>query len=117
MARYRSLLYASQDETDPLTGKIRSVRVPTPMRQAYEAGRQAYQAAEQAYQARRLEATTGSDQRAVLDFSVNAAGYRRQVQAALAAWVSGGYKNEVEQLEAYLIQATGCPASDDLPAP
>lgn len=117
VTHYRSLLYTSQAETDPQTGATRLVSVPTPMRQAYEAARQAYAAAEQAYQARRLEANTSADPRAVLDFGVNAAGYRRQVQAALHAWVSGGYKNEVEQMEAYLAQVTGCPPDTDLPGP
>ncbi len=105
--QYRRLLYTKEEEIDPLTQQRRLVTAPTPMRQAYEAARQVYEAAAQHYSARRLDATTSPDQRLVLDFAQNAPLYRRQVQDALAAWISAGYKNEVEMMEAYIAQVTG----------
>lgn len=104
---YRSRLYTTKEELDPLTHQYRRVRAPTPMRQAYEDTRQAYDAAMQRYSALRLDATTSSDPRTVLDFAQNAPLYRREVQDALATWISAGYKNEVEQMEAYIAQVTG----------
>jgi hypothetical protein len=104
---YRSRLYTTQEEVDPVTHRYRQVRVPTPMRKAYEAARQAYQEAAQRYSALRLNANTSSDPRAVLDFAQNAPLYRRQVQDALATWTSAGYKLEVEMMEAYIAQVTG----------
>ena len=106
---YRRQLYTTRLETDPLTQQLRPVAVPTPMRQAYEAGKQAYEAATRLYGALRLGASTGSDAGAVLDFAQNAPLYRRQVQAALSDWIARGYKNEVEQMEAFIAQATGEP--------
>ena len=106
VAQYRHLLYTMTEETDPLTQQRRLVTAPTPMRQAYEAARQAYEAAVRRYNAQRLDANTSPDQRVVLDFAQNAPIYRRQVQDALAAWISAGYKNEVEMMEAYIAQVT-----------
>jgi hypothetical protein len=104
---YRRLLYTTEEEIDPLTSRRQWVRTPTPMRQAYEAARQAYEAAVQRYSALRLNANTSADSRAVLDFAQNAPLYRRQVQDALATWITAGYKHEVEQMEAYIAQVTG----------
>ncbi|MEJ7666896.1 MAG: hypothetical protein WKG07_49030 [Hymenobacter sp.] len=99
---YRRRLYTTTEELDPLTRQPRLVRTPTPLRQAYEAGRLAHEAAARRYQALRLEANTSNDPRTVLDFAQNAPLYRQPVQAALADWVTNGFKNEVEMMEAYL---------------
>lgn len=106
---YRRRLYTTSEETDPLTQQPRLVRSPTPLRQAYDAGRLAHEAASRRYQALRLAANTSSDPRAVLDFAQNASLYRQPVQAALADWITNGFKNEVEMMEAYIAQVAGSP--------
>lgn len=103
---YRRLLYTTTEETDPLTQQPRLVRTPTPLRQAYDAGRLAHEAASRRYQALRLAANTSSDPRTVLDFAQNAPLHRQPVQAALADWITNGFKNEVEMMEAYLARMT-----------
>ncbi len=105
--QYRRLLYTTTEETDPLTQQPRLVRTPTPLRQAYEAGKQAYEAAVQRYQALRLDATTSDDTRTVLAFAQNAPLHRLPVQEALANWTTNGFKHEVEMMEAYIAQVTG----------
>lgn len=105
--QYRCLLYTTTEETDPLTQQPRLVRAPTPMRQAYDAGKLAYEAANQRYQAQRLDANTTNDTRTVLAFAQNAPLHRQPVQAALASWITNGFKNEVEMMEAYIAQVTG----------
>ena len=104
---YRRLLYTTIEEIDPATNQPRRIVVPTPMRQAYTAGQLAYADALGRYNSLRSAANTTTDSRTVLDFAQNAPLYRRQVQDALATWISGGYKNEVEMMEAYIAQVTG----------
>lgn len=108
--QYRRLLYTTTEEIDPLTQQRRQVHTPTPMRLAYEAGKQAYEAAAQRYQDLRLDASTSDDSRTVLAFAQSAPLHRRPVQDALADWITKGFKNEVEMMEAYIAQVTGNPA-------
>ncbi|WP_223696394.1 hypothetical protein [Hymenobacter psoromatis] len=112
--QYRGLLYTTTEETDSLTQQPRLVRTPTPLRQAYDAGKLAYEAAAQRYQALRLDANTTNDPRTVLAFAQNAPLHRQPVQAAMADWLTNGFKNEVEMMEAYIAQVTGSAAASQL---
>lgn len=98
---YRSLLYTTRLETDPLTQERRLVTLPTPIRRAYAACKQAYEAAAQRYNTLRQTACPNSDTQAVLDAAM---------QTALTNWIVAGYKNEVEQMEAFIAHATGLAA-------
>ena len=98
------------EELDPLTRQPRLVRVPTPLRRAYDASRLAHEAATRHYQALRRAANTSNDPRTVLEFAQNAPCTASPVQAALADWITNGFKNEVEMMEAYLARMTGSAA-------
>lgn len=107
--KFRKLLRVTKKVKDLITDEEKEVTVDGPMIQLYNEKMQAYIAAALVYNSKRVAAqsATGVDGKAaVLDFANNAVLYRMQVKAAMDAWVSGGYKNEVDQINAYINQVT-----------
>jgi hypothetical protein len=102
IAQFRALLQATTTHTDLVTGAQTQVVGPSPMVQAYNAKMMAYRSAALTYNAARIAAQAGNDPVAVQNFAVNAAILRNQVAAAMDDWIANGYKNDYEEIVAYI---------------
>lgn len=74
----------------------------SPMVKAYKAKFAEYMDAVMIYNNKRLSAINAETQLAVQDFAVNGHLYEMQVRQALNSWVSEGYKDDVEKINAYI---------------
>lgn len=109
LEKFRQLLRTTKTVKDIVTDEEKTVVVDGPMLQAYNEKMTAYLAAALQYNAKRIaaQAATGPEGKAaVADWSNNAQLYRLQVKQAQDAWVSGGYRNEVDEINAYINQVT-----------
>ena len=105
--KFKKLLYITKEEKNLVTDEVKTVVVEGPVLAAYNEKLQAYEDAALLYNNKRLNAATSDEKQAVLDFSLNAEIYRNKVKAAMNAWTSAGYKNEVDEMQAYIAQVTG----------
>lgn len=125
---YANVLKNSQVHDTPLTPqqeekinkfrKMMTIEVPgiideniktikdSPLVAAYKAKEADYLNALTAYNNKRLSALNEESSQAIQDFAVNGEGYYRLVKSALNDWISSGYKNEYEEMIAYINQAT-----------
>lgn len=78
----------------------------SPMVKAYKTKFAEYMSAVMVYNNKRLSAINAENSLAVQDFAVNGLLYQMQVQNALNSWISEGYKNEVEKINAYIKQTS-----------
>lgn len=104
IAHFRSLLQTTVQQPDLVTGVVTTVTQDSPLVKAYNAGMQGYLSAALEYNSHRIAALAGNDPAAVQDFAINAHLYRQQAQAAMDEWVSNGYKNQYEEITAYIAQ-------------
>lgn len=98
--RYRNLLTEVVEKEDILTGEKKKTTVDGRLKKAYQEKEAVYSDAVIAYNNVRLNALNSADTRAVQEFAVNGAIFRRRVENAYNDWVSNGYKNEYEQIVA-----------------
>jgi hypothetical protein len=108
LEKFRKLMYTTKTEKNLVTDEEKQVTVPGPVLEAYNAALQDSLDARLLYNAKRIAAmsATGQDTLPVNDWAINAENYFSKVRAADARWVSQGYKNEVEQMNAYINQVT-----------
>jgi hypothetical protein len=105
IAKFRKLLYTTRTVTDIVTDEVSTVTEDGPILKAYYAKQAAYAAAALQYNAKRvaaMSATGVEGKAAIADWSANAELYRLQVKAAMDAWISGGYRNEVDKINAFI---------------
>lgn len=104
--RFRGLLRKVVKKKDIITLEdVESVE-PSEMQTAYFAKMAAYEQAALEYNARRIDALTATNSRAIHDWSINANIYRNKVKAAMADWISNGYKVDYEKIAAFIEQVT-----------
>lgn len=109
LQRFRGLLTQTTTVTDIVTGDQKQVTTDSPMMQAYNDKMAAYIAAALQYRSKRAKAQSASGPdgaAAVADWANNADLYRLQVKAAMDAWTNEGYKNDVDEISAYINQTT-----------
>jgi len=109
LEKFRGLLRQTKKVKDIVTEEEKEVTEDGPMLKAYNEKQAAYIAAALNYNNKRVaaqSATGESGKAAVADFSTNAELYRTQVKSALDAWISGGYRNEVDEVNSYIDQVT-----------
>ncbi|MCF3129509.1 hypothetical protein [Streptomyces olivochromogenes] len=109
LERFRGLLRVTRTVKDIVTEQEKQVTEDSPMLKAYKAGMQAYVAAALAYNNKRIAAQAAigeAGKQAVADWASNAQLYGLQVAAAADDWTSSGYRNEVEEINAYIDQTT-----------
>jgi hypothetical protein len=104
--KFRKLLSVTKMKKDLLTDEETEVTQASPMVVAYNEKLAAYESAALAYNSVRINALTGSDSKAVHEWSQNANILRNRVRAAMSDWVSSGYKNEYEQIAAFIDQVS-----------
>jgi hypothetical protein len=107
IARFRSLLVATTEKTDLITGDKVLVTGPSPLVQAYTDKMAAYENAALEYNSHRIDALAADDPRAVSYWAINATTLRNKVKAAMADWITNGYKEQYEQIAAYIAQVEG----------
>lgn len=104
IAKFRGLLQTTTTKTDLVTGDQTTVVGPSPMVQAYNTKMAAYDNAALAYNQARIDALAGNDPAAVQNFAMNASILRNQVTAAMDDWITNGYKQDYEEIAAYINQ-------------
>ncbi len=109
LEKFRNLLRTKKVIKDIVTDEETEVVVDGPMLSAYNEKMAAYTDAALFYNTKRVTAqsATGPEGKlAVSDWANNAALYRLKVKAAMDAWTSGGYRNDVDKVNAYINQVT-----------
>ncbi|MGI0491813.1 hypothetical protein ACN4EG_08370 [Alkalinema pantanalense CENA528] len=109
LEKFRNLLRAKKVVKDIITDEEKEVTEDGPVKKAYDSKMVEYIAAATEYNAKRIAAQSAigpEGKQAVADWTNNAQLYRLRVKAAMDAWVSGGYRNEVDQMNAYINQVT-----------
>jgi len=109
LKKFHDLLYTTKTVKDLVTDEEKQVTEEGPVLKAYNEKMSSYMDAVLAYNAKRIAAAsaTGADGKAaVADWSMNAQTYFLKVKAAADAWTSGGYRNEVDEMNAYINQVT-----------
>lgn len=106
LTKFRNLLRTTKTVTNIVTDETSEVTVDGPVLEAYNAKMADYLDAVTEYNTKRIGAMNSDDALIVQDWALNASNYRRRVKVANDAWVSGGCKNEVDQMNAYIDQVT-----------
>ena len=102
--KFRSLLSVTKTKKNLLDDSETQVTEPSPLTQVYFEKMAAYESAALEYNSRRVDALTAADPRAVHYWALNANILRNKVKAAMNDWVANGYKNDYEQIAAFLDQ-------------
>jgi hypothetical protein len=101
---FRKLLVVTKTKKNLIDGSETQVTEPSELTQVYNDKLAAYENTALEYNSRRVDALTASDARAVHYWSMNANILRNRVRAAMSDWVSNGYKNDYEQISAFIDQ-------------
>jgi hypothetical protein len=104
--KFRGLMVRTVKVKDIITDEEKEVTQDSPMVQAYNAKKSAYEDASLEYNAKRLAALNADNALAVQDFTLNAGTYRSRVKNALSDWVTNGYKNDFDSINAYINQVS-----------
>lgn len=102
--KFRGLLQTTKIKKNLIDDSETEVTEPSPLVQAYNTKMTEYLSAALDYNNQRIDALAASDQRAVHNWAINASVLRNKVRAAMAEWVSNGYKNDYEQIAAFIDQ-------------
>ena len=102
--KFRNLLSVTVKKKNLIDDTETEVTEPSPLTKAYNEKLAAYEDAALLYNSRRIDALTASDSSAVHYWSMNANILRNKVKAAMADWVSAGYKNDYEAIAAFIDQ-------------
>jgi len=109
LEKFRGLLRVTRTVKDIVTEQEKQVTDDSPMLKAYKAAEQAYITVKLNYNNKRIAAQAAvgeAGKQAVADWSNNAELYRLQVSSAMDDWTSNGYRNEVDEINAYINQTT-----------
>jgi hypothetical protein len=111
LQKFRNLLTVTKEVEDIITGEKKIVTEPGPLTLAYTAKMNDYIDAADEYMNLLIDAqsASGSDPEAirrVAAFTNKSKFLRKKMEAAELAWVSQGYKNEYETINAYIDQVT-----------
>jgi hypothetical protein len=109
--KFRDLLTITKEETNIVTGEKKMVTQPGPLTVAYNAKMNAYIEAADEYMNLLIDAQSarGSDPESIRRVQAFANKQRFMVEkmnAAEMAWVAEGYKNEYQEISAYIQQVT-----------
>ena len=104
IAKFRGLLQTTTQHTDLVTGDVTPVTGPSPLVQLYNTKMAAYDSAALTYNMARINALAANDPAAVQNWAINASILRDQVKAAMDDWITNGYKDDYEEIAAYIGQ-------------
>jgi hypothetical protein len=106
LEKFRNLLHTTKTVKNLVTDEESEVVEDGPVLAAYYAKMSDYLDALTEYNAKRLAALNSESSLAVQEWAINASTFRQRVKVAHNAWVASGYKNEVDQMNAYIDQVT-----------
>jgi hypothetical protein len=106
LQKFRNLLWTTKQQTNIVTDEVTTVSVEGPVLAAWNEKQAAYIDAVTTYNNKRIAAMNADTALIVQDWALNADNYRSKVRTADGAWVSGGYKNDVRDMNAYIDQVT-----------
>jgi hypothetical protein len=111
LQKYRDLMSVTKQVEDIITGEKKQVTEPGPITLAYTGKMNDYIDAADEYMNLLIDAQSakGSDPEAirrVAAWTNKSKFIRKKMEAAEMAWISQGYKNEYEQMNAYINQVT-----------
>lgn len=104
--KFNALLTVEKKKKDIITDEETTVLEDGPMVVLYREKMRAYNSALKILNSKRTAALTAKDPAAVHDWALNAEVYQNEVEAAEADWVSRGYKNEYEKIQAFIDQVS-----------
>lgn len=102
--KFRNLLTVKKTKTNLLDDTVTEVTAPSPLVELYNEKLKAYEDAALEYNARRIDALAADNSKAVHYWAINARILRNRVRSALMDWVNNGYKNDYEQIAAFIDQ-------------
>jgi hypothetical protein len=102
IAKFRGLMQSTVQKTDLITDAATTVTQDSPLVVAYNTAMQNYVNAALDYNSHRINALAASDPASVHDWAINANLYRLKVKAAMDEWISNGYKEDYEAMNAYI---------------
>jgi hypothetical protein len=102
--KFRSLLNVTKTKKNLVDDTEIQVSEPSPLVVAYNERLSAYENTALEYNSHRIDALTADNVKAVHYWAINAKILRNRVTAAMADWVSNGYKNDFEQMAAFIDQ-------------
>jgi len=109
LEKFRGLLRQTRKVKDIVTDEEKDVTEDGPMIKAYNEKMALYITERLGYNAKRIAADAAvgpSGVAAVADWASNSELFWLKVKAARDAWVAGGYRNEVDQINAFIDQVT-----------
>ncbi len=111
LQKFRDLLSVEVEEVDILTDEKKTITRPGKLTIAYTNAMNQYMKVADEYMTVKIDAmaATGSDEEAkrrVHTWAQKSKFLRSRMDAAWNAWVAQGYKNEYEQIQAYIAQVT-----------
>ncbi|WP_448789170.1 hypothetical protein [Bacteroides graminisolvens] len=104
--KLRGKLVVKKKVVDVITDEEKEITENSPIVKAYNEKMAAYINAVSKYNNKRLSAVNADSKQAVQDFTQNADLYRMEVRLALNDWVSNGYKEDIEKINAYIKQVS-----------
>jgi len=104
IAEFRALLTKTVTKKNLIDGTETQVSEPSELTRIYNEKLAAYEAAALEYNTRRIAAMSASTPEDVHYWALNASILRNKVKAAMSDWVSNGYKNDYEQIAAFIDQ-------------
>ena len=104
IADLRALLTTTVTKKNLIDGSETQVDEPSELSKAYFEKMAAYESAALEYNARRINALSASTPQDVHYWAMNADILRNQVKAAMMDWVANGYKNDYEEIAAFIDQ-------------
>ncbi|MEB1528631.1 hypothetical protein [Xanthomonas sp. WHRI 7945] len=102
--KFRGLLQTTTTKKNLIDDSETQVTEPSPLVKAYNEKMVDYMSAALEYNSQRIDGLAAADQRAVQNWAINANILRNKVKAAMSDWVSNGYKNDYEQIAAFIDQ-------------
>jgi hypothetical protein len=102
--KFRELLSVKKIKRNLIDDTETVVTEPSQLVQTYNEKLAAFENAALEYNSHRIDALAADDPRAVHYWSINASILRNKVKAAMTDWVSNGYKNDYEQIAAFIDQ-------------
>jgi len=102
--KFRGLLTTTRIKVNLLDDSETEVAEPSALVNLYTQKMAEYENAALQYNSARIDALTADNVRAVHYWSLNANILRNRVRAAMADWVSNGYKNDYEGISAFIDQ-------------
>jgi hypothetical protein len=109
LEKFRGLLRVTRKVKDLISDEEKEVTEDGPALKAYKDYQMKYITAALNYNNKRIaaQAAVGEEgKQAVADWSNNAELYRLQVNSAADDWTAGGYRNDIDQINAYISQTT-----------